>query len=81
MNKTWTALIYKELFRIIKKVDLMVQECNDVSRKLKSLLAQMNNVHAFVAIIVDWQCCTRLFNANEDYTWESTHLRFEQLKR
>jgi hypothetical protein len=53
MNKTWATPIYKELFRIMKKVDLIVEECSDVSRKLKSLLAQMNNVHAFVAIVID----------------------------
>jgi hypothetical protein len=41
----------------------------------------MNNVHAFVAIVVDWQCCTRLFNVDEDCTWEFIHLKFEQFKR
>lgn len=81
MNKTWATPIYKELFRIVKKADLIVQECSDVSTKLKSLLAQMDNVHAFVAIVVDWQWCTRLLKKDEDFTWESVHLKFEQLKR
>lgn len=81
MDKTWATPIYKEVFRIVKKADLIVQECSDVSRKLKSLLAQMNNVHAFVVVVVDWQWCTRLLKKDEDYTWESVHSRFEQLKR
>jgi hypothetical protein len=81
MNKTWATPIYKEMFRIVKKADLIVQECSDVSRKLTSLLVQMNNVHAFVAVVVDWQWCTRLLKKDEDCTWESVHLRFEQLKR
>jgi hypothetical protein len=74
--------IYKELFRIVKKADLIVQECSDEPWKLKSLLAQMDNVHAFVDVTVDWQWCTRLFrNDVEDCTWASVHSTFEQLKQ
>jgi len=81
MNKTCATPIYKELFRIVKKADLILQDCSDVSRKLKSLLAQMNNAHAFVDVVVDWQWCTRLSKKDEDCTWEFVHLRFEELKR
>ncbi len=81
INKTWATLIYKKLFHIVKKVDLIMQKCSDVSKKLKSSLAQINNVHAFVVVVVDWQWCTRLLKKDEDCTWESVHLRFEQLKR
>ncbi|CAK9275524.1 unnamed protein product [Sphagnum jensenii] len=74
--------IYKELFRIVKKADLIVQECSDEPLKLKSLLAQMDNVHAFVDVTVDWQLCTRLFrNDVEDCTWASVHSTFEQFKQ
>ncbi len=81
MNKTRATPICKELFRIVKKADLIVQECSDVSRKLKSLLAQMNNVHAFVAIVVDWQWCIGLLKKDEDCICKFVHSRFEQLRR
>jgi len=85
MEQTCTSSadpIYKELFRIVKKADLIVQECSDEPLKLKSLLAQMDNVHAFVDVTVDWQWCTRLFrNDVEDCTWASVHSTFEQLKQ
>ncbi len=51
MEQTCTSSadpIYKELFCIVRKADLIVQECSDEPLKLKSLLAQMDNVHAFV---------------------------------
>jgi len=85
MEQTCTSSvdpIYKELFRIVKKADLIVQECSDEPLKLKSLLAQLDNVHAFVDVTVDWQWCTRLFrNDVEDCTWASVHSTFEQLKQ
>jgi serine/threonine protein kinase len=73
--------IYKELFRIAKKADLIVQECSDEPLNLKSILAEMDNICAFVAVIVDWQSCTRLFRKDIDnWTWASVHSRLEQLK-
>jgi hypothetical protein len=85
MEQTCTSSadpIYKELFCIVKKADLIVQECSDETLKLKSLLAQMDNVHTFVDVTVDWQWCTRLFrNDVEDCTWASVHSTFEQLKQ
>jgi len=85
MEQTCTSSadpIFKELFRIVKKADLIVQECSDEPLKLKSLLAQMDNVHAFVDVTVDWRWCTRLFrNDVEDCTWASVHSTFEQLKQ
>jgi hypothetical protein len=73
--------IYKELFRIVKKADLIVQECSDEPLNLKSMLVEMDNICAFVAVIVDWQSCTRLFRKDIDnWTWESVHSRLEPLK-
>ncbi|KAH8936790.1 hypothetical protein BDL97_17G103000 [Sphagnum fallax] len=73
--------IYKELFRIVQKADLIVQDCSDDPLNLKSILVQMDNRSAFVAVIVDWQSCTRLFRKSIDYgTWTSVHSRLEQLK-
>jgi serine/threonine protein kinase len=84
MGETCATLadpIYKELFRITKKADLIVQECNDEPLNLKSILAEMDNICGFVAVIVDWQSCTRLFKKDIDHcTWESVHSRLEQLK-
>ncbi len=63
------------------KVDLIVQEHSDEPLKLKSLLAQMDNVHAFVAIIIDWQWCARLLKKEaENCTWASIHSIFDKLK-
>jgi hypothetical protein len=73
--------IYKELFRIAKKADLIVQECSDEPLNLKSILAEMDNICAFVAVIVDWQSCTRLFTKDIDHwTWAAVRSRLEQLK-
>ncbi|CAM6074917.1 unnamed protein product [Sphagnum tenellum] len=47
MEQTCTSSadpIYKELFCIVRKADLIVQECSDEPLKLKSLLAQMDNI-------------------------------------
>ncbi|CAM6047153.1 unnamed protein product [Sphagnum compactum] len=41
----------------------------------------MDNICAFVAVIVDWQSCTRLFRKDIDnWTWASVHSRLEPLK-
>jgi hypothetical protein len=84
MGKTCATLadpIYKELFRIVKKADFIVQECSDEPLNLKSILAEMDNICAFVAVIVDWQSCTRLFRKDMDnWTWASVHSTLEQLK-
>jgi hypothetical protein len=84
MGETCATLadpIYKELFRIAKKADLIVQECSDEPLNLKSILAEMDNICAFVAVIVDWQSCTRLFTKDIDHwTWASVRSRLEQLK-
>jgi hypothetical protein len=84
MGETCATLadpIYKELFRIVKKADLIVQECSDEPLNLKSILAEMDNIRAFVAVIVDWQSCTRLFRKDMDnWTWASVRSRLEQLK-
>jgi hypothetical protein len=84
MGETCATLadpIYKELFRIVKKADLIVQECSDEPLNLKSILVEMDNICAFVAVIVDWQSCTRLFRKDIDnWTWESVHSRLEPLK-
>jgi hypothetical protein len=41
----------------------------------------MDIVHAFVAIIIDWQWCTRLFKKEvENCTWASIHSIFDKLK-
>jgi hypothetical protein len=66
--------MYKELFRIAKKANLIVQECSDEPLNLKSILAEMDNICAFVAVIVDWQSCTRLFRKDIDNCrWGSYH--------
>jgi hypothetical protein len=84
MGETCATLadpIYKELFRIVKKADLIVQECSDEPLNLKSILVEMDNICAFVAVIVDWQSCARLFRKDLDnWTWESVHSRLEPLK-
>jgi hypothetical protein len=84
MGETCATLgdpIYKELFRIVKKADLIVQECSDEPLNLKSMLAEMDNLYAFVAVIVDWQSCTRLFRKDIDnWTWASVRSRLEPLK-
>ncbi|CAK9265637.1 unnamed protein product [Sphagnum jensenii] len=84
MGETCATLadpIYKELFRIVQKADLIVQECSDEPLNLKSILVEMDNICAFVAVIVDWQSCTRLFRKDIDnLTWASVHSRLEQLK-
>jgi serine/threonine protein kinase len=84
MGETCATLadpIYEELFRIVKKADLLVQDCSDEPLNLKSILVEMDNICAFVAVIVDWQSCTRLFRKDsEDWTWESVHSRLEPLK-
>jgi hypothetical protein len=73
--------IYKELFRIVQKADLIVQECSDELLNLKSILVQLDNIRAFFAVIVDWQSCTRLFRKDIDNsTWAFVHSRLEQLK-
>jgi hypothetical protein len=73
--------ICKELFRIVKKADLIVQECSDEALNLKSILVEMDNICAFVGVIVDWQSCTRLFRKDMDnWTWASVRSRLEQLK-
>jgi hypothetical protein len=72
--------IYKELFRIVQKADLIVQECSADALNLKSILVQMNNISAFVAVIVDWQSCTTLFRKDIDHwTRASVHSTLEQL--
>jgi hypothetical protein len=84
MGETCATLadpIYKELFRIVQKADLIVQECSDEPLNLKSILVEMDNICAFVAVIVDWQSCTRLFTKDIDHwTWASVRSRLEQLK-
>jgi hypothetical protein len=84
MGETCATLadpIYKELFRIAKKADLIVQECSEDPLNLKSILAEMDNICAFVAVIVDWQSCTRLFRKDIDnWTWASVRSRLEPLK-
>ncbi|CAK9211409.1 unnamed protein product, partial [Sphagnum troendelagicum] len=84
MGETCATLadpIYKELFRIVQKADLIVQECSGEPLNLKSILVEMDNICAFVAVIVDWQSCTRLFRKDIDnWTWASVHSRLEQLK-
>jgi serine/threonine protein kinase len=84
MGETCATLadpIYKELFRIAKKADLIVQECSDEQLNLKSILAEMDNICAFVAVIFDWQSCTRLFTKDIDnWTWASVRSRLEPLK-
>ncbi|CAN5973072.1 unnamed protein product [Sphagnum jensenii] len=84
MGETCATLadpIYKEWFRIVKKADLIVQECSDEPLNLKSILVQMDNICAFVAVIVDWQSCTRLFRKDIDnWTSVSVRSRLEQLK-
>ncbi|CAK9869987.1 unnamed protein product [Sphagnum jensenii] len=78
---TLAAPIYKELFRITKKADLIVQECSEEPLNLKSILAEMDNICGFVAVIVDWQSCTRLFRKDIDnWTWASVRSRLEPLK-
>jgi hypothetical protein len=73
--------IYKELFRIIKKADLIVQECSDEALNLKSILLEMDNICAFVAVVDDWQSCTRLFTKDIDnLPWVSVHSTLKQLK-
>jgi hypothetical protein len=84
MGETCATLadpIYKELFRIVKKADLIVQECSDEPLNLKSILVEMDNICAFVAVVVDWQSCIRLFRKDMDnWTWASVRSRLEQLK-
>jgi hypothetical protein len=84
MGETCATLadpICKELFRIVKKADLIVQECSDEPLNLKSILVEMDNICAFVAVIVDWLSCTRLFRKDMDnWTWASVCSRLEQLK-
>jgi len=84
MGETCATLadpMYKELFRIVQKADLIVQECSDEPLSLKSILVEMDNICAFVAVIIDWQSCTRLFRKDIDNcTWASVHSRMEQLK-
>ncbi len=58
-----------------------MQECSDEALNLKSILVEMDNICAFVAVIVDWQSCTRLFRKDFDnWTWASVHSTLEQLK-
>jgi hypothetical protein len=84
MGETCASLadpMYKELLRIASKADLIVQECSDEALNLKSILAEMDNICAFVAVIVDWQSCTRFFRKDMDnWTWASVRSRLEQLK-
>jgi hypothetical protein len=84
MGETCATLadpIYKELFRITKKADLIVQECSEEPLNLKSILAEMDNICGFVAVIVDWQSCTMLFRKDIDnWTWASVRSRLEPLK-
>jgi tRNA A-37 threonylcarbamoyl transferase component Bud32 len=84
MGETCATLadpIYKELLRIVQKADLIVQECSDEPLNLKSILVEMDNIRAFVAVIVDWQSCTRLFRKDIDnWSRESVHSRLEPLK-
>jgi hypothetical protein len=84
MGETCATLadpMYKELFRIVKKADLIVQECSDEALNLKSVLAEMDNICAFVAVIVDWQSCTSLFRKDmNNLPWASIRSRLEELK-